>query len=154
MEFLINQNNQFPDKYSKEDVQNLIDEKKIGLNTEIWTQQWGEWKQIKDTDFEIRYAIRIKNLTPSDNTIGKAPGIGSVTSVVTEAIPTAPDPEDNTIGEAPGIGWQILAFLMPIAGIIMSFNNSKEFPNKAKRYRQLAGFGIALGLLFRLLNRL
>ena len=47
MEFLINQNNQFPDKYSKEDVQNLIDEKKIGLNTEIWTQQWGEWKQIK-----------------------------------------------------------------------------------------------------------
>ena len=126
MEFLINQNNQFPDKYSKEDVQNLIDEKKIGLNTEIWTQQWGEWKQIKDTDFEIRYAIRIKNLRPSD----------------------------NIIGEAPGIGWQILAFLMPIAGIIMSFNNSKEFPNKAKRYRQLAGFGIALGLLFRLLNRL
>ena len=131
MEFLINQNNQFPDKYSKEDVQNLIDEKKIGLNTEIWTQQWGEWKQIKDTDFEIRYAIRIKNLTPSDNTTGEAPE-----------------------GEAPGIGWQILAFLMPIAGIIMSFNNSKEFPNKAKRYRQLAGFGIALGLLFRLLNRL
>ena len=126
MEFLINQNNQFPDKYSKEDVQNLIDEKKIGLNTEIWTQQWGEWKQIKDTDFEIRYAIQIENLRPSD----------------------------NIIGEAPGIGWQILAFLMPIAGIIMSFNNSKDFPNKAKRYRQLAGFGIALGLLFRLLNRL
>ena len=126
MEFLINQNNQFPDKYSKEDVQNLIDEKKIGLNTEIWTQQWGEWKQIKDTDFEIRYAIQIENLRPSD----------------------------NIIGEAPGIGWQILAFLMPIAGIIMSFNNSKKFPNKAKRYGQLAGYGIALGILFKLLIRL
>ena len=136
MEFLINQNNQFPDKYSKEDVQNLIDEKKIGLNTEIWTQQWGEWKQIKDTDFEIRYAIRIKNLTPSDNTTGEAP--------------EGEAPE----GEAPGIGWQILAFLMPIAGIIMSFNNSKKFPNKAKRYGQLAGYGIALGILFKLLIRL
>ena len=80
--------------------------KKIGLNTEIWTQEWGKWKQIKDTDFEIRYAIQIENLRPSD----------------------------DIIGEAPGIGWQILAFLMPIAGIIMSFNNSKKFPNKAKRY--------------------
>ena len=126
MVFLINQNNQFPDKYSKEDVQNLIDEKKIGLNTEIWTQEWGKWKQIKDTDFEIRYAIQIENLRPSD----------------------------DIIGEAPGIGWQILAFLMPIAGIIMSFNNSREFPNKAKRYGQLAFYGFALGILFKLLNRL
>ncbi|MFM7725726.1 MAG: hypothetical protein ACKO7B_03420, partial [Flavobacteriales bacterium] len=45
------------------------------------------------------------------------------------------------------IGWQILAFLIPIAGIIMYVNTRKEFPNKAKRYIQLAAVGIVLDIL-------
>ena len=124
MVFLINQNNQFPDKYSKEDVQNLIDEKKIGLNTEIWTEQWGKWKQIKATDFDLKNAIRIEILTDPDG-----------------------------IEEERGIGWKILAFLSPIAGLIMYFNNKNEFPYKAKKYAQLAGYGFALGILFASINR-
>tara|TARA_B110000977_G_scaffold106502_1_gene138793 strand:- start:202 stop:405 length:204 start_codon:yes stop_codon:yes gene_type:complete len=53
--------------------------------------------------------------------------------------------------DKPSVGWQILAFIIPIAGIIMYFNNNKEFPIKAKRYIQLAGFSIALSLILRLI---
>ena len=123
MKFLINQNDQFTQSYSRDEVQSLIDENKIGTNTEIWTQEWGEWKQIRDTDFNLQNAIHIENLKPS-------------------------------IEEGAGIGWQILAFLMPIAGVIMHFNNRKEFPIKAKRYNQLAAWGIAFGILIRILGKL
>lgn len=61
MNFLINQNNEFTQSYTKEEVQNLLDEKKIGVNTEIWTEQWGEWKQIKDTEFNFQNAIYIRS---------------------------------------------------------------------------------------------
>ena len=61
------------------------------------------------------------------------------------------DDQDNlNKNENPPIGWQILAFLIPIAGIIMYFNNNKEFPNKAKRYILLAGISIAINVMFRL----
>jgi hypothetical protein len=123
MKFLINQNDQFTQSYSRDDIQNLIDEKKIGINTEIWTEEWGQWKQLKDTDFNLQNAIYIENLKPS-------------------------------IEEEAGIGWQILAFFVPIAGIIMHFNNRKESPTKAKRYIQVTYFGIAFSLLIRLLSRL
>ena len=120
MNFLINQNDQFTQNYTRQDVQNLIDERKIGLNTEIWTSEWAQWKQIKDTDFNLQNAIHIENLKP-------------------------------TIEEEAAIGWQILAFFVPIAGIIMHYNNRKEFPNKAKRYSLLAAIGFGLSLILRLL---
>jgi hypothetical protein len=123
MKFLINQNDQFTQSYSRDEVQSLIDEKKIGTNTEIWTEEWGAWKQLRDTDFNLKNAIYIENLKPS-------------------------------IEEEAGIGWQILSFFVPIAGVIMHFNNRKESPNKAKRYIQVAGFGFAFAVLLRLLNRL
>lgn len=123
MNYLINQNDQFTENYTSADIQNLIDEKKIGLNTEIWNEEWGEWKQIKDTNFNLKNAIHIENLIPS-------------------------------IEEEAGIGWQILAFFVPIAGVIMHFNNRKESPNKAKRYSLIASFGFAFGALLKLLSRL
>ena len=56
----------------------------------------------------------------------------------------------NTIDDKPGIGWQILAIVFPIAGLIMYFNNKKEFPNKASRYGTLAGIGFVIGLIMNL----
>ena len=50
-----------------------------------------------------------------------------------------------------GIGYQILAFLIPLAGIIMYFKQKEQYPNKAKRYMQLASVGIALGIMSRFL---
>ena len=73
MKFLINQNDQFTQSYSRDEVQSLIDENKIGTNTEIWTQEWGEWKQIRDTEFNLKNAIYIENLKPS---IEEEAGIG------------------------------------------------------------------------------
>ena len=60
MNYLIDQNEQFTQSYSIEEVQKLIDENKIGLNTLIWTKQWSQWKQIKDTDFNLQKAISIR----------------------------------------------------------------------------------------------
>ena len=48
------------------------------------------------------------------------------------------------------IGHQILAFLIPIAGVIMYFNNLKEFPNKSKRYWKLAAISITIGVILTL----
>jgi hypothetical protein len=56
--------------------------------------------------------------------------------------------------DQPSLGYQILAFIVPIAGVIMYFNNKSEFPIKAKRYIQLAGYGMALGAASRLLGLL
>ena len=59
------------------------------------------------------------------------------------------DNNNDPIQEEPGIGWQILAFLIPLAGIIMYFNQKSTHPNKAKRYIMLAGIGIAINLILR-----
>lgn len=64
---------------------------------------------------------------------------------------TNQEPVNNN--DKPSIGYQILAFMIPIAGIIMHFNNKNTFPAKAKRYIQLAAFGMALGAIFRILGR-
>ncbi|MFM7730013.1 MAG: GYF domain-containing protein [Flavobacteriales bacterium] len=53
MNYLIDQNNQFPETYSKEDVQSFIDEGKIGPNTLIWTEKWGEWRSVYESDFNL-----------------------------------------------------------------------------------------------------
>jgi hypothetical protein len=123
MNFLINQNELNTQSYSRDEVQSLIDEKKIGTNTEIWTEEWGKWKQLSDTDFNLKNAIYIENLKPS-------------------------------IEEEAGIGWQILAFFVPLAGVIMHFNNRNESPNKAKRYIQVAILGFTFRVFLRLINRL
>ena len=60
----------------------------------------------------------------------------------------------NNEDDHPGLGWQILAFFVPISGIIMYFNNNKQYLYKAKRYIQLAGFGMALGAFIRLMGRI
>lgn len=39
--------------YSKEEVQALINEKKISFNTKVWKSEWNEWKKLKDTDFVL-----------------------------------------------------------------------------------------------------
>jgi hypothetical protein len=56
--------------------------------------------------------------------------------------------------DKPSIGWQILAFLIPLAGLIMWFNNKNKFPVKSKRYIKLAGFGSVLGAILKLINKL
>lgn len=53
--------------------------------------------------------------------------------------------------DRPSVGYQILAFIIPISGIIMYYNNKSDFPVKAKRYLQIAAFGFALGAVFRIL---
>lgn len=53
--------------------------------------------------------------------------------------------------DSPGIGWQILAFLIPLSGIIMYFNHKSHFPIKANRYLLLAGISMAIGLITRLM---
>ena len=59
------------------------------------------------------------------------------------------DNNNDSKQDEPGIGWQILAFLIPLAGVIMYFNVKGEFPNKAKRYITLAGIGFAINLILR-----
>jgi hypothetical protein len=54
----------------------------------------------------------------------------------------------------PGVGWQLLAFLVPIAGIIMFINNRKEFPQRAQRYALLVSLAFSIGILIRLLKLL
>jgi hypothetical protein len=60
MIYLIDQNEEFTQSYTSNEIQNLIDENKIGLNTNIWTEKWEEWKLIKDTDFNLQKAINVK----------------------------------------------------------------------------------------------
>ena len=62
-----------------------------------------------------------------------------------KSIKKAPISEDKA-----SIGHQILAFLIPIAGVIMYFNNLKEFPNKSKRYWKLAAISITIGVILTL----
>ncbi len=60
MIYLIDQNEEFTQSYSREEIQNLIDDNKIGLNTNIWTEQWNKWKQVEDTDFNLQKAIHVR----------------------------------------------------------------------------------------------
>ena len=60
MIYLIDQNEEFTESYSKEEIQNLIDNNKIGLNTNIWTEQWNKWKQVKETDFNLQNATNVR----------------------------------------------------------------------------------------------
>jgi hypothetical protein len=60
MIYLIDQNEEFNQSYSKEEIQKLIDENKIGLNTNIWTEQWNKWKLVEDTDFNLQKAINVR----------------------------------------------------------------------------------------------
>jgi hypothetical protein len=66
--------------------------------------------------------------------------------------------ENNTdllnSNDKPALGYQILAFVIPIAGLIMAYNNRKDFPLKAKRYKILAVIAISIGLFFRIIDRL
>jgi hypothetical protein len=67
MKYLINKNNQYID-YTKEEIQNLIDSHKIGLETEIWTEKWSEWKILRDTetDFDLKKAIYLNENKSAD----------------------------------------------------------------------------------------
>jgi hypothetical protein len=52
MEYLIDKPD-FDGKYTREQVQALINEKKIGPNTRLWKSEWGEWRMIRYTDFDL-----------------------------------------------------------------------------------------------------
>jgi hypothetical protein len=55
MEYMINHPN-YSGKFTREEVQTLINEKKISLNTKIWNKEWYEWRNIRDTDFDLTKA--------------------------------------------------------------------------------------------------
>ncbi len=43
-------------KYTREEVQALIDEQRIGPNTKIWNSEWGTWKKLRETNFDLSKA--------------------------------------------------------------------------------------------------
>jgi hypothetical protein len=54
---------------SEEEIQNLINKKIIGLDTEIWNEEWCEWRKIKDTNFDLTKSDYINlNNSPSSKT--------------------------------------------------------------------------------------
>lgn len=55
MQYLID-DKKFKGKFSKEEIQKLIDENKISLNTKIWRTDWGEWRMIRDFEFDLSRA--------------------------------------------------------------------------------------------------
>jgi hypothetical protein len=57
MEYKI-EGNEFTDSYTKNEVQGLIDDQKISDQTRIWKAEWGKWKKIKDTDFDLTICKR------------------------------------------------------------------------------------------------
>jgi hypothetical protein len=52
----------------------------------------------------------------------------------------------------PGTGWQLIAFVFPIAALIMFFNNRKSSPKKAQRYIFLGSLAMSIGLITSLLK--
>jgi hypothetical protein len=52
MEYLIDKPD-FEGKHTREQVQALINEQKIGPNTKLWKLDWDEWRMIRDTDFVL-----------------------------------------------------------------------------------------------------
>jgi len=40
-------------KYSKEEIQDFINNNRINANTKIWNSEWHEWRKIRDTDFDL-----------------------------------------------------------------------------------------------------
>ena len=76
----------------------------------------------------------------------KSQSLSNVSSTQTTSINTVV----NASEDKPGIGWQILAFIIPLAGLIMYFNTKNEFPIKASRYGTLAAIGFLVGLIINL----
>lgn len=62
MEYLIDHPS-FERKYSKEEIQLLVNEKKINSTTKIWNEEWGEWRKIENTEFALN---NFKNEVRSD----------------------------------------------------------------------------------------
>jgi len=60
MKYLVNLNDNSNEIYSREEVQSLIDKHRIGLETEIWTEEWSEWRKVKQTDFILIKAVDLK----------------------------------------------------------------------------------------------
>jgi hypothetical protein len=59
MKYLINQGGLSQVEYSREEVEQFIQAKKIGLNTEIWTETWCEWRKVKDADLKTEGAVDV-----------------------------------------------------------------------------------------------
>jgi hypothetical protein len=66
MEYRIN-HQAFQGSYTREQVQELIDNKSIGPDTKIWGVNWPEWKDIKDTDFNV-LAVNNSQQNPKSGT--------------------------------------------------------------------------------------
>lgn len=52
MEYVID-HRKYDGTYSREQVQALINEKKIEPNIKIWNAEWREWRLLKNTDFDL-----------------------------------------------------------------------------------------------------
>jgi hypothetical protein len=83
MIYLIDQNDDYKDDYSRDEIQKLIDENKIGLNTEIWTESWNKWKKVNETDFNLEKAINVRikkkrNYLKRDSDSKKAILVGAI----------------------------------------------------------------------------
>ena len=66
MKYLINQGGLSQGEYSREEVEQFILAKRIGLNTELWTESWCEWRAVKDTDFNVAGAINVPFIPTRD----------------------------------------------------------------------------------------
>lgn len=51
MKYLISEPSATSEAFTRDEVQKLLEERKINYNTEIWTEHWGKWKKLRDTDF-------------------------------------------------------------------------------------------------------
>lgn len=61
--FKLHPNDKFNNNYSYDEIVKLIVSKKIDSKTEIWHKQWGEWKNITETDFKsfLKESSDLKN---------------------------------------------------------------------------------------------
>lgn len=66
MEYMIDHSS-FREKYSRLQVQTFIDEHRIGLNTKIWKENWGEWRMIRNTNFDLTKAkLEVDSVLPEN----------------------------------------------------------------------------------------
>lgn len=119
-EFKINHNDKFNDTYTSADIIQFIKENRIDSSTLIWNPEWGEWRELSQTEFG-----KIKNVDSK---------IKNVDSGLDEPI----------------LSYQFLAVILaPIAGVVMYFNNRKQYPNKAKNYLRISLISSAI---FKIIN--
>ncbi len=59
----------FRERYSRLQVQSFIDEHRIGLNTKIWRENWGEWRMIRNTNFDLTKAKLVVDSVLPENLI-------------------------------------------------------------------------------------